>query len=378
MVHERAYSTSSWTLPAHASLFTSNYPTSHGSIHDPAGSLILADEVPDQSAALRANRLDAEQRTLAEILTAAGYRSGAVVAGPWLLRVFGLGRGFEYYNDDAANSSGGRLAKDVSDAALPWIERHAAEPFFLFLNYFDPHSPYQDPDGLDRMFETRPSIPQPPGVKRLFERYDGEIRYMDLHLGRVFDRLRELDLYDVTWIVVTGDHGELLGEHGIHGHGAGLWEEEVRVPLIVKPPADRATPGRSKQPIQLVDVMPLILDGLELEIPAQVMGSAPPRTTPVFAELHSWRERRARVRAWVDGDFKLIRNMTGPPRLFNVVKDPGESFDIRSYEPERLASMSAAMDAFAERLPRPHAAGASQRVDDETRRALESLGYLKE
>jgi arylsulfatase A-like enzyme len=277
-VYERAYSTCSWTLPAHASLFTGRFPSSHGATHDPAGSLILAEEVPDQSPALRANPLDASLTTLAERLTAAGYRTGAVVAGPWLLRVFGLGRGFEHYDDAGADSSAGRRAQDVSDAALAWIERHAAEPFFLFLNYFDPHSPYQDPDGLDRMFEPRPGVPQAAGAERLPERYDGEIRYMDLHLGRVLDRLRELELYDVSWIVVTGDHGEMLGEHDLHGHGAGLWEQELRVPLIVKPPADRADPGRSRQPVQIVDVMPLILDQLGLEIPDQVQGRATPGT----------------------------------------------------------------------------------------------------
>jgi arylsulfatase A-like enzyme len=200
---------------------------------------------------------------------------------------------------------------------------------------------------------------------------------MDLHLGRVFERLHELGLYDDTLIVVTGDHGELLGEHGIHGHDAGLWEDEIRVPLIVKSAGDRI-PDRSRQPIQLVDVMPLILDGLEIEIPAQVQGSATPGTRPVFAELHSWKVRRARVRAWIEGDFKLLRNVVGPSKLFNVVKNPGEDFDIGRYEPERLARMTSAMDAFVEQLPAPRAAGAVQRLDDETRRALKSLGYLDE
>jgi arylsulfatase A-like enzyme len=376
MVYERAYSTSSWTLPAHASLFTGRFPTSHGAMHNPAGSLILGDELHDgELAKFRADPLAPDQQTLAEILRANGYVTGAVVGGPWLLRAFGLDRGFDHYDDVGANLAQGRRAADVSDAALPWIEEHAAEPFFLFLNYFDPHSPYQDPEGLDRMFETRPGSVQPPGAERFVERYDGEIRYMDRHFGRVLDRLRELGLYDVSWIVVTGDHGEMLGEHEIHGHGGSLWEEEVRVPLIVKPPADRLAPGRSRAMVRLVDVLPLVLEGLGLAVPPQVQGSATPGADPVFAELHPWRRDGTQWHAWYEGDFKLLRHSQGWRMLFNVVSDPGETFDLKRYEPERLDAMSAALSAFADQLPTPTTEAAPRAIDEETRRALENLGY---
>jgi arylsulfatase len=117
-VYEKAYSTSSWTLPAHASLFTGRYPRSHGMRHDPAGELVLADAI-DAPEGIRARGLSDEALTLAEILQAAGYRTGAVVAGPWLHRSFGLSRGFLHYDDEAVHSA--RRAAEVTDGALRWL-----------------------------------------------------------------------------------------------------------------------------------------------------------------------------------------------------------------------------------------------------------------
>ncbi|MEN8184047.1 MAG: sulfatase, partial [Myxococcota bacterium] len=224
-VFENAYSTSSWTLPAHASLFTGRYPTSHGMRHDPEGSLILADAI-DAPEGIRARSLDAEARTLAEILGDAGYQTGAVVAGPWLIGSFGLARGFEHYDDKGV--AAGRRAADVTTSALRWLD-DVPEPFLLFLNYFDPHLPYAPPPAYRRSFLPSDvsvnlrSSAQAPSL------YDAEILYMDEQLGKLFRSLRERGLYDRTLIVVTADHGELLGDRGEWGHERYLWEPLLRV-----------------------------------------------------------------------------------------------------------------------------------------------------
>jgi hypothetical protein len=141
---ERAWSTSWWTLPAHASLFTGNYPSHHGADYDSRGTAVLGDVIALPVARhVRAGKLADGFTTLAELLAARGHRTGAFVAGPWLHRSFGLLQGFER-QDDAVNSFGGRPAAEITTAAHSWLE--AIEPeqsYFLFANYFDPHAPYE-------------------------------------------------------------------------------------------------------------------------------------------------------------------------------------------------------------------------------------------
>jgi arylsulfatase A-like enzyme len=376
---DRAYSTSSWTLPTHASLFTARYPRTHGALSNPRGSLILADAVGgDHNRAYRADPLAEGPQTLAEFLAQAGYVTGGVVAGPWLLRLFGLDRGFADWDEEGADHESGRLGEDVTEAAVTWISEKRAEPFFLFLNYFDAHLPYQDPEELWREFATDATPEDPAHPERMRAGYDGEIRYMDRQLGVVFDHLRELELYDLTWIIITGDHGELFGEQGIHGHGAGLYEGELRVPLIVKPPrAVGARPGRSRELIQVTDIWGLLAAGLGLDAPEHVRERAAGVASPVFAEVYSARYEGPGWRAWYDDQFKLLIGPLGKKQLYNLERDPHETDDVIRYEPKRVASMTAALDAFVAALPLAAASDEPRAIDAKTRRALERLGYLE-
>jgi len=385
LVYDRAYSTSSWTLPAHASLFTGKFPSSHGARLDPKGSLVLAEGIagPFSDGELRARGLASGEQTLAGILSGLGYETAGFVAGPWLKRLFSLGRGFSHYDDADVTDVAGRLAAQLTDAALAWLEAHASQRFFLFLNYYDPHFPYEDPDGMIREFLPAGSRVWPPQTTQEYvdAAYDGEVRYMDTHLGRLLDGMRALGLYDDAWIIVTADHGELLGEHGARGHGRTLYQEEVRIPFLVKSPRGAGATGRSQRPVQLTDVLPMLLEGLGVALPPGV-AAGEARPPGIFAEVRPLvsRSDAGNWRAWIVGDRKLLWNNYGRHHLFDLAKDPSESHDLAAELPEARAALQAQLDAFVAGLPAPAETAAEsggEVVDDETRRALEALGYLE-
>jgi len=375
-VYEKAYSTSSWTLPAHASLFTGRYPRSHGMRHDPAGELVLADAI-DAPEGIRARGLSDEALTLAEILQAAGYRTGAVVAGPWLHRSFGLSRGFLHYDDEAVHST--RRAAEVTDGALRWLGQ-GDEPFFLFLNYFDPHAPYAPPPRYRKTFLPRGAEVNLRSSRQAPALYDAEILYMDEQVGRLLRALRERGLYDDTLVIVTADHGELLGDRGTWGHERYLWEPLVRVPLVVKRPGPRQPGRREQAPISIVDVLPLVLEAVGLEPPGGVQGVLRRRPEqPFLAEVSpmSAEGTTGHWRAMWRGPVKVLSNSLGESYLFDLERDPDESDDLASSDSERTQrAVAELVREFAE-LPAASDPGPAMAVDPETLEALRELGYVR-
>jgi arylsulfatase A-like enzyme len=383
VVYTRAFSTSSWTLPAHASLFTGEFPWSHGVRLDPNGPLSLGDAVEGGAflREYRASGLAPDQLTLAEILAAHGFKTGAVVAGPWMKRIFGLERGFQHYDDDGIDTMSGGKAADVTDAALAWLDLHEGERFFLFLNYYDPHGPYRDPEGYGIRFLS----PQDYRSERRIELtpsaigalYDGEIRYMDDHVGRLVESLRRRGLYDDAWIIITSDHGELLNEHEQIGHGVTLYQQEIWIPLIVKFPADAKRSGEDDAPIQLTDVFVMVLEGLGVPLPSAVRGRHGPKL--VFAEVYpqEWRSRGGDWRVLLDGDRKLHWNSRGQHQLFDLASDPGEESNLAARYPERVRAMESTLEQLLATLPRPARRGPPKALEPETQKALRSLGYLE-
>jgi len=397
-VFTQAYSTTSWTLPAHASLFTGAYTYSHGARYDVDGPLVLSDVI-DHSGAhrYRARGLAPGTATLASRLADAGYATAGFVAGPWMKRVFGLDGGFSHWDDSGIDHENGRRAEALTDAALDWVdswlhESQGKQPIFLFLNYYDAHSPYEPPDShRDRFAEqVEGGAPLPgPGEGVTLDQanalYDAEIAYADEHLGRLFDRLRDAGLYEAAWIVVTADHGDVIGEHGTAGHGRYLWEEEIRVPMIVKRPA---TSGAAEHRVddeafQLNDVAPMLLSELGLKA---LPTSGGPRTRSddaVLAELYPLPIMFAKGdwRAFIVGNDKLMWNSRERHKLHDLGKERGEDVDRAATEVgrrdallKRLDKTLHAFDEFA--LTGTAPSGASAEVDEETRRALEGLGYV--
>ena len=395
VVYERAWSTSSWTLPAHASLFTGIYPSRHGADYDPRGGAVLGDVIGLPVARLmRAGKLPDDAVTLAELLAERGYATGAFVAGPWLHRSFGLLQGFAH-QDDAVHTFGGRPAADITAAALAWLDGLApGAPYFLFANYFDPHAPYEpvgryaefpraeeplayDYDALMR--GTRALDEDARAVLR--DRYDAEIRDMDGSLGALLDAVHARPGGDRTLIVVTADHGEALGEEGRLGHGFWLTEELTRVPLIVRYSGDRDAGRRSPEPIQLVDVPSLVARELDLALPERSEGVAPGARRDAFLELRREPTTAARFGKAYDRDLqavvrwphKLTRSDDGKATLAHL------SARTLAESPERDSSE---LDGLARLLDEHIAAGPPATVvppDVEARtvEALRALGYVK-
>ncbi|MFG0318918.1 MAG: sulfatase [Planctomycetota bacterium JB042] len=381
-VYERATAVTSWTLPTHASMFTGKLPTSHGARYDAEGPFDLSKAIGDGFEGFRARGIDDRERTLAAILGEAGYRTGAAVAGPWLLSVFGLAQGFDSYDDSGIDHINGRRADSITDAGLAFVDEANDDdaPFFLFLNYFDAHAPYVPPgERYARLFApgplTRENVGKPEFQVAL---YDAEIAFMDEHVGRLLDGLKERGLYDDAWIFVTADHGELLWEiGGLSGHGISLSEPEIHVPLIVKAPGGAAA-GREARRVDQTDLLPTILEHLELPLPEGVQGHPLARVAhPIVSEFHPlppWNDS-GDWEALYHGDLKYVWNSAGQGYLADVAADPFEKRDLRGERAEIAQKMETLLKKYLASLPRPGKAGPVKELDEETLRALKGLGY---
>jgi arylsulfatase A-like enzyme len=396
MLYEDARAATSWTLPSHASLFTGLYPTVHQTTA-PLG------------------KLDESYTTLAEVLAARGYQTAGVVSGPYLRREHGLAQGFEFWDDSIAAltdfEAHGEVTSPRMEASLAaWLDdrRDPERPFFLFAYFWDPHYDYLPPPPYDRMFvgpDARPidvtnyelspvvhaGIPKEE-LAWVEAQYDGEIRWTDEHLGRLFALLRAEGLWDNTVVIVTADHGEEFFEHGHKGHMNALYVESVHVPLIVKYPRGGPT-GRDARLASLVDVFPTVLDltGASAEAPLQgrslLRARAPDRR--VFTELRAARYTgpsytQATVKHWEamrEGSWKLITVAEGErTELYDVATDPGETTNVAAREPARAGEMRKELARWREdahRLAANFRPGGQATVEAAARERLRALGYLR-
>lgn len=360
VLFERAYSVASWTLPSVVSLLTSLYP----SAHDCQG---------DRSA------LSDAHTTLAEHLAKHGYHTGAVTSHVYLSSQYGLEQGFadfdeEFVHANRKQSHAAVSSPAISDRALAWLEQRARDeaPWFLWLHYFDPHSEYQEhPPAAPRMG---------PGNQGL---YDAEIAFTDAHIGRVLERLEQLGLGEETLVIFSADHGEEFGDHGGAGHRATLYEEVLRVPLLIAHPTLR--PSRIAQPVSCIDLFPTICELLDLPAPSTIQGQslAPLLRGEALEPRALLAEMRNRNQldwdALIVGNYKLIYDVTGERKLlYDLALDPKEKRDLAAEQPEMVAQLWSQLQAqIAAARTIGAALGEAQPVEltpeDESR--LEQLGY---
>jgi arylsulfatase A-like enzyme len=378
---------SSWTLPSHASLFTGLSPTTHGA-HYAAGGAVSLDQALEQEGPFGAFRVDAlpsQAQTLAERLAEAGYATCGVGAGPWLKPAFGLAQGFDVYDAEVASTSG-RPGEEVNALALRFLEEQGERPFFLFVNYFDAHDPYEPPpDLLGRFLDVQAKASR--SVHTL-ARYDEEIVHVDRCLGELLEALREKGVYDDTWIVAVTDHGELFDEHGLPGHGRTLYEGETRGALVIKPPVDFARTLDGSVPCQHVDLAPTLLAGVGLPRPVDMEGAplweeptAPVAElfpNPAYAKAMEGRFER-QLRAVYDGPLKLIVSDVDDGRdtgLFDLANDPLERHDLSRARPDVVARLQARLQDWARGLAPPLEPETVGDVDPDTLKQLQALGYV--
>lgn len=372
VTYENAITPGTWTVPAHGSLFTGRLPSFHG-----------AERVAGEK--IQATPLRPEVATLAEILRERGRPAAGFVANEtYVTPLLGFDRGFEPF------VAKDRPAGDVLDTALEWLEREPA-PSFLFVNLLDPHEPYDPPEpyrerfpGGDATLGTSLTelVRRDGGVTREAARhfvslYDGEVAYADRSLGRFFDRLRELGRYDDALIVVTSDHGEMLGEHGAAGHGGLPYEELVRVPLLVKYPRSRDAGRRVPRRVSTLGVFPTILAELGIDPPSNIEGVPLDEPHRVWVEDVNFVGERVTV--GYDGDRKIVYVTQNPygalpsATLFDLGRDPGED------EPAGGFAEVGRDEALVDLATRPRPANplSAPPVEPARRRKLRALGYVE-
>ncbi len=358
----RAYTPVPITLPAHTALFTGSLPMATG-MHDFSG-----------------NRVPSTAITLAKVLRDRGYTTAAFVGSAVLDSRFGLNQGFETYFDhfnftpldEASLDRVERPGDQVMDEALSWLKLHPRPPFFLWVHLYDPHFPYTPPEPYASRYRTHP--------------YDGEIAFDDAQVGRLAAFLKDQGLFDRALVVLAGDHGEGLGEHQEKTHGFFIYNSTLHVPLIIRIPG--VAPRVVEDPVSLIDVMPTVLQALQIPVPASVeghgllgpiLGRPLPAPEELYAEtylplLHfAW----SQLRSLESGDWKYVD--APRPELYDLRADPGE---LKNLYPTRQAlghemrdRLYSLIRRFTPRIPRTREESEKELTDPALLERLKSLGY---
>jgi len=401
--YANTFSQASWTRPSVATILTGLYPSSHGAVHK-------ADRLPD--------RVD----TLAEMLQRGGYRTVGFANNANVSAAFNFQQGFDEYHylapdfffgasepaSQLAVYSGLRLVRErflshyvdvhhyyqpaevVTASVRDWLDHRppGKEPLFLFVHYMDPHDPYFahpfNGEGYARVANPNP----PPALaEKLHRLYAGEVAYLDEHLGVLFDDLRKRGLWDQTLVVLTADHGEEFHEHGGWWHGTTLYDEQVHVPLLVKP-ARFTGPGKVVEELATsLDIAPTVLASARLPVPGTLQGhplpldgGIPSARQSVFAEedlegnvLQAVRTRESKLISANPGNPRGL----APEELYDLTRDPGEHTNTVASAPAQAEMMRAELGKSVLQA-RAHA-GATEQAGAEgaaQHERLRALGYV--
>ena len=447
--YRNAFASAPWTLPSHASLFTGTYPSKHGAHGDHT-------------------YLDERHRTLPEAFAAGGYETLAVSNNTWVTAEFGFDRGFEtfwkgwqYLQSDAdlgpiahelgplqkARAAADRLrqgnplinavnlcydhliqprtddgADRTTDRIQSWLgDRRDDRPFFLFVNYLEPHAEYRPPREETELFlpedasyDEALSVRQDPcaynvGQYDLDDRdlallralYRGELAYVDAALDRLRTALREAGEWEDTLLVVLGDHGENVGEHGFLGHQYNIYDTLLHVPLVVHGGAFVDGAGNAEELVQIPDVVPTLLDAAGLdahELREQCQGrsfhpdAADSRDHAIseyiapqpsvgtleerFGDLPDYAYDYDRtLRTIRTHEYKLVRGSDGHEELYHVAIDPAERTDRSEDDPGRVEALGKELDAWLSSFDHADPSG-EVAVADTTEERLSDLGYM--
>jgi arylsulfatase A-like enzyme/cytochrome c-type biogenesis protein CcmH/NrfG len=375
---ERAFAVVPVTLPSHSSMLTGTYPMLSG-MHDFSG-----------------NKLSPLQPTLASVLKQAGYQTGAVIGAAVLDSRFGLNQGFDFYYDhfefsrlDEANlDEMERPGNVVADVALDWLEKdwlakNSQKKFFLWMHLYDPHFPYHPPEPYSREYAAQP--------------YDGEIAFADEQVGRLLRFLKEKGIYQNTVIVLCGDHGESLGEHGEKTHGFFIYNATMHVPLIIRLPEQlpRQLPEKTvartlADPVSLVDLMPTVLEAVGLQVPSQVQGRSllrEIRPDPSAPDAQANHERTLYGETFlprIHFDWSELRGSENTkyhfidaprPELYDLTKDPGETHNLLTEKKAVAEEMRAKLVAMIRDYSAGKELAEKTGLDPALMERLKSLGY---
>jgi arylsulfatase A-like enzyme len=400
-VYDNAYSTSGWTAPAHASLFTGLYPIAHGTTQ-------------------KNWTMDKDLTTLAEILSAVGYKTFAVSENPWLSKLFHFDQGFsEYYETWRIRNESPEenLAFELFSRFVNQAEK--GRPFFAFINFMAAHNPYNSSHQFFGHFTSDKSIYctdnswqgfflgrrkfSPQEIQQLNEHYDEEILYVDYLVGRIADLLVEKQIWDETVFVVTSDHGENIGDHGLMDHVFSLYQTTIKIPLLIHYPGLFPADTRDEQFVQILDIFPTLLgivgvDSERIRFQGLDITKSDPRAErAVICEYdypqqvlsnYSKEERESedlakfkrRIKSIIFHGHKFIWADDGKYELYDLGRDPGETVNLidAAESLEIKTDLQNKMDIFIKNY---QTAGlrkeSSKKIDEETKKALRSLGYVR-
>jgi arylsulfatase A-like enzyme len=395
VLFEQVCCQSSQTLPSHASIMIGTNPRSHK---------VISHE----------SFVDKDINTLAEILKRRGYKTAAFISSHSLDSKYGLDQGFDTYWEvqkefEVAERQIQKIQEmnPTTDAVLDWLGQASGSEFFLWVHWFDPHRPYDpppryfkdfaggysglatsDPEFIMKVWRERIDL-TPEDVDHLIGCYDGEVAFTDVQVGRVLDDLAARGLLDNTIVVITSDHGEILYEHEYYfGHDIGLYEECIRVPLIMRVPG-HGRPGTRVSPlVQSIDIMPTILETLGVPLPEYlegksllplIDGGSESTVTYAFSETFPFPEKCPPRHAVRTAEAKLIWRETQTDSLdrmyFNLMEDPGEKVNLYSEDFPPAARLDSVMARYVSRGGL-HPARIPTAEETGRVRILRSLGYL--
>ena len=343
------------TLPSHASMFSGLIPPVHGVRAN--GGMALSDAVV----------------TLPELLRDNGYRTYGSVGAAVLDKKYGLNQGFDVYHDGFEEAPGlgpvvQRRADETTTHALAWLEKNQQEKKFMFVHFYDPHFIYQPPPPYDKVFENP---------------YDGEIAFVDHCVGRIIRKLKSLDLYEDALLVLTGDHAELLREHGEDYHGYYIYQNVLRVPLIIKPAGiDEAR--KISDNTSVTDVMPTILSQCGIAIPSPIQGIDLSdyfrRKNHQVTERFLYHESLTPTQFGANSLLGVIHDkwhyiQTSRPELYDRLTDPQELNNRVTLEPKRASLMKEVLQEMLQDAEQSSHSLTTTLADSQAE-TLESLGYV--
>jgi len=371
VTYTQAISPGTWTVPAHASLFTGLWPSFHG-----------AERVAgDRNLALPMNP---DVPTLAELARARGLHTAAFVANAtYVSPIFGFGRGFDEFFDAHLDRG-----PQVSKALGSWLATQRGR-LFVFVNILDPHEPYDPPPPFDTRFPGKREefgtmmttlvfggTPLTPEMRAHFvSQYDGEVAVADQALGAVVADMKKAGRYDSALVIATSDHGEFLGEHGLAGHGQPPFEPEVHVPLVVKYPFSQRAGEHVARRVSTLGIFSTILSILQIAAPPNTQAQPLDDPHPVWVEDID--QAGNRVRVGYDDRHKLVSatTVTGTSSwLYDLDADPGESHPVRDGSGD--TALRAGLASFAD-APRPVNLAKRPVIDPEREAQLRALGYIR-
>ncbi len=387
-VFDAAYATASWTAPSMASIFVSLPPRSHGVVYG----FLRGDGRPTRTH----NVLSERFTTIPEVLRARGYRTFGVTSNAHASMITGFGQGFDELEEVSWQNAG------VVNATVRRISERVkgAEPYFLWVHYFDPHAPYYARRPWIRDYadeaktyrawagQTMPDIQRgtsrfasvPEERQALVDLYDSEINYADAAVRDLFEKLG-IDRSGL--IIVTSDHGEAFLEHGQIGHGSTLFDPQSRVPLLLKLPEGHPEFGgrRVTAPVSILDVLPTVAEVAGARAPEGVAGrsllataadGAPQRPVPMELERRTERIEGVRFGRW-----KVVRQLEPelPTRMYDLGRDPTETVDVAAERPAVLRAVEAVWEKWKGEWPVFEAPTLAGGLTHEQVEELQALGY---